>query len=405
MNFTVKWAVGVHVRGWCTYAGMGHEPRMSLHSIIFNAIVLAAMFAAMERVLSFPGHAFGVSHKKGVRMRAMILAAGLGTRLRPLTLVRPKVLVPVAGVPVLDFWVEQLHLAGFEAIAVNAFHLGKELAAEIGSRNWPIPVEVRIEPVLLGTGGGIANVVDFFEGAPFVVVNGDIVCRVQWEAILDRYRNSEGSVCLLLHDCPKFNNVAVDEDGFILGFGKEAFEMKAAGRNVRLQAFSGIHLMVPEIFADLRPGEPADILTIYRKLIRAGKPPRALHSPGIFWREMGAMESYRDLHAEISRFDEDFLPPLPTGRRVWIHEKAHVAPGVILRGYVSIGAESVVMKGTELEDVIIWDRATIGAGSSLTDCVVGDGATVMGVHRREVIVSPVGIPDEWENRTEDVRWS
>lgn len=338
-------------------------------------------------------------------MRAMILAAGLGTRLRPLTLVRPKVLVPVAGVPVLDFWVEQLHLAGFEAVIVNAFHLSEELAAEIRSRNWPIPVDVRVEPVLLGTGGGIANAADFFKGAPFVVINGDVICSVDWDAILDRYRSSNDPVCLLLHDCPKFNNVAVDEAGFILGFGKEAFEMKTTGRNVRLQAFSGIHFMVPEILADLPPGEPGDILTVYRKLIQAGKPPRALYSPGIFWREMGAVESYMDLHAEIPRFDEDFLPPLPTGRRIWIHERAHVAPGVILKGYVSIGAESIVMEGSELEDVIIWDRGTIGAGSRLCDCIVGDGAAVRGVHRKEVIVNPVGIPDQRKNRIKDVRWS
>ena len=108
----------------------------------------------------------------------MILAAGLGTRLRPLTLVRPKVLVPVAGVCVLDFWIRRLYDAGFEAVVINAYHLHERLVKAIQDRHWPIPVHVEVEPELLGTGGGIGNVLEFFEKQPFLVINGDIICNV-----------------------------------------------------------------------------------------------------------------------------------------------------------------------------------------------------------------------------------
>ena len=141
--------------------------------------------------------------------------------------------------PILDFWVAQLHHAGFEAAIVNAFHLSEELTAEVRRRVWPIPVHVEVEPVLLGTGGGIRNVRDFFDGEPLVVINGDIVCKVDWAEIMDGYFRSGAPACLIVHDCPAFNNVAVDKGGMILGFGEDAYRMERSGEDVQLLAFTG----------------------------------------------------------------------------------------------------------------------------------------------------------------------
>ena len=88
-------------------------------------------------------------------MRAMILAAGFGTRLLPLTNSRPKALVPLRGVTMLEFWIERLYRCGFEAAFLNAYHLKDRLSAAVSQRQWPIPVTVLSESVLLGTGGGI----------------------------------------------------------------------------------------------------------------------------------------------------------------------------------------------------------------------------------------------------------
>ncbi len=90
-------------------------------------------------------------------MRAMILAAGLGTRLLPLTNCRPKALAPLRGVTLLEFWIERLYRSGFDAVFLNAYHLKDRLAAAVSERQWPIPVTVLREPVLLGTGGGIRS--------------------------------------------------------------------------------------------------------------------------------------------------------------------------------------------------------------------------------------------------------
>ena len=112
-----------------------------------------------------------------------------------------------------------------------------------------------------------------------------------------------------------------------------------------------------------------------------------LNPRGLFWREMGAIESYRALHAEIPGLAESCLPPLPTGESVWVHEDAHVAPDAILRGYVSAGKGTVISGGAELENVVLWDDVYIESGSRLSDCIVGDGTRVAGVHHNEVIVN------------------
>lgn len=322
-------------------------------------------------------------------MRAMILAAGLGTRLRPLTLVRPKVLTPLAGaVTVLEYWVSSLHRAGFESVVINSFHLHEELVRTVRETDWPIPVEVLAEPVLLGTGGGLANALDHFRGEPFAAVNGDIVCRLPLGDLHREHATSGHPASLLLHDCPAFNNVAVDSRGFILGFGREAFQLAGAG--VRLLAFTGIHFIRPEILQDLPRGVPGDILTVYRRLIAEGRPPKALFSEGLYWREMGSLDAYRALTAELGKLPAGFLPPLATGRNVLAHPRASIEDGCRLTGVVTAGKGTRIMAGAEVENSILWDGVRVEPGARLRDCIVTDGVAVAGDHAGEIITGRIG---------------
>lgn len=318
-------------------------------------------------------------------MRAMILAAGLGTRLRPLSLVRPKVLTPVGGLTILDFWVWRLHQACFEAVVINAWHLQEQLVAAVKNRAWPIPVQVQVEPVLLGTGGGVANVLPFFQGEPFLIINGDILCDVPLVDFVQQVLDSGASAGLLMHDCNEFNNVAVDAQRRILGFGRETHELVNTGSGRKSLAFTGIHVIHPKVMDRVPPDQPGDILTVYRKLIQAGNPPLAVQLPPFFWRETGSLESYRRVHEELGGLEENALLPLSTGKRVLVDPAAQVSPGSDLKGYVSIGAGSRVMAGGELENTILWDDVEVRPGSRLVGCVVADGVVVAGEHRNEII--------------------
>lgn len=318
-------------------------------------------------------------------MRAMILAAGLGTRLRPLSLVRPKVLTPIGGVSVLEFWLWRLYQAGFEEVVLNAWHLQEQLVAAVKNGTWPIPVQVQVEPVLLGTGGGIANVLSFFRGEPFLVINGDILCDIPLLDLVQQYFDSGASAGLLMHDCPEFNKVAVAAEGSILGFGREAVDLAAAVPDGKTLAFTGIHVIDPKIMDGVPPGQPWDILTVYREMIRTGNPPAALRYPAIFWRETGTLESYRRVHEELGLLEDNALPPLPTGKRILIDPAAEISPGAELKGYVAVGAGSRVMADAKLEDTILWDEVEVRSGSRLVQCVVADGVVVSGEHRNETL--------------------
>jgi mannose-1-phosphate guanylyltransferase len=324
-------------------------------------------------------------------MRAMILAAGLGTRLRPLTLVRPKVLVPVMGITILDFWVSRLHKAGFESVVLNAFHLHEKLMAAAKARRWPIPVHVQIEREILGTGGGIRRVLDFFDQEPFVVINGDIVSDAPLEQLLREHIESQEPVSLLLHDFPEFNNVAVRRDGVVLDFGKSASGLAEDSDEVDLMAFTGIHFIDPRVLVDIPPNSFSDIISVYRQISGNGRPLHALSSPHLFWREMGSLRSYFKIHRELSRMPVNFLEPIPTGEAILIDPEARVEANVSMKGFVVVGKGSHVMEGAEIENTILWENVRVNRDSFLRDCIVADGVHIEGVHEGETLA---GLCDE-----------
>ena len=106
-------------------------------------------------------------------MKALILAAGFGTRLLPYTETTPKPLFTIDGQPVLDITICRLIEAGCQKIVINTHHLNDKITAFVKNRRYPIPITVRYEPEILGTGGGIKNMADIWSDQPFMVINSD----------------------------------------------------------------------------------------------------------------------------------------------------------------------------------------------------------------------------------------
>ncbi len=317
-------------------------------------------------------------------MRAMILAAGLGTRLLPLTRSRPKALTPLRNVTMVEFWIERLARCGFDGVFVNAFHQKERLGAEILAGRWPVCVEVLNEPFLLGTGGGILAAAEHAGEAPFAVVNVDVLSNADLGALYRMHRLSGAGVSLLFHDCPRFNNVAVSQDRFVLGFGGEAKEIVKKTEGARLLAFTGIHFVTPSVLCGLASGAAYDIIGIYRDLIAKGEPPGALFQKGLFWREMGSVESYANLTGEIAGLAPALFDPIPTGELVTIDPQARIDPGCRLEGSIAIGRGTIVREEVSLENVILWENVVIEKGSRLKDCIVADGMRVCGVHSGKI---------------------
>ncbi|KAB2963881.1 MAG: nucleotidyltransferase family protein, partial [Thermoanaerobaculia bacterium] len=161
------------------------------------------------------------------RPRALVLAAGLGERLRPLSLEIPKPLLPVAGRPVASFALDALARAGCGALAINLHHLGEAVRAAFGESWHGVPVRYSDESaLLLGTGGALPPLAEFFAGAgAIVVVNGDSLCRWPLDRLLSAHRRGRAPVTLLVSrraDPRRFGGGVAIERGRVVAFRRGA---------------------------------------------------------------------------------------------------------------------------------------------------------------------------------------
>jgi len=190
-------------------------------------------------------------------MKALIFAAGLGTRLKPLTDSLPKALVPIAGKPLLQYVIEKLKSAGFDEIIINIHHFGGQIIDFVRQNNaFGIRIEFSDErEKLLDTGGGIKKAARFFEdGKPFLVHNVDILSDVDLEALYRVHLRTGSAATLLTSYRETSRYLLFDENDTLQGWiNKKTGEVKSprknfAPENYRERAFSGIHVLSPEIF-------------------------------------------------------------------------------------------------------------------------------------------------------------
>jgi aminoglycoside/choline kinase family phosphotransferase/dTDP-glucose pyrophosphorylase len=246
-------------------------------------------------------------------MKAMILAAGFGTRLLPYTGFRPKALFTIADQPILDLMIRRLVAAGCRAIVVNTHHLHDQIEAFVARSKYTIPVQTRFEAVIRGTGGAIKNVADFWDNQPFMVVNSDIVTDIDLEAVYRFHRQHPQPVTLVLHDAPAFNTVAVDPEDLVTGFAEPG--TSAHLPNGRLLAFTGIQVLDPEVLKLVPPASFHSSIDTYRTLIAEGRGVKALIVTGHYWTDIGTPERYRQAVYDkmTPRAFAQVLPDCPPG--------------------------------------------------------------------------------------------
>ena len=151
-------------------------------------------------------------------MKVLILAAGLGTRLRLYTDHTPKPLFTVMGKPLLDMMITRLVDSGCTAVMINTHHLHEQIEAFVAQQSYPIPIQTCYEPTILGTGGAIINVKEFWNDRPFMVVNADIITAINLKSVYDFHCQHRHPVTLVLVDDPHFNSVTCDSDSFVTAF-------------------------------------------------------------------------------------------------------------------------------------------------------------------------------------------
>ena len=171
---------------------------------------------------------------------AMVLAAGLGLRMRPLSLLRAKPALPVLNRPLLGVLLAQLEAAGCVQVAVNTHHLAGMVQDFLQSQPWSFFLSVRQEAEILGTGGGLRGLGEALGGGPFLALNGDILADLDLAAIYRAHRQ-EAVTTLVLHDCQPYNNVWI-RDGAVVSVG----EPPAVAAEGPL-AYTGVQVVGPQM--------------------------------------------------------------------------------------------------------------------------------------------------------------
>ena len=229
-------------------------------------------------------------------MKAMVLAAGLGVRLRPLTDATPKPLLPVAGRPILLWNLLLLKRHGITEVIINLHHLGEQIVQALGDGS---RVGMRVayshEPTLLGTGGGIKQAAPFLKDGPFLVLNGDTLSACDLTALLAAHRAGGALATLAIREdseAARWGPVTVDAHSRILQInGAPPFTTPLVPLPA-LCMFAGIHVLEPAVLDAIPPG-PGSIIDVYCSLLRQGRMLRGYKMSG-YWSDVGTPERYAE---------------------------------------------------------------------------------------------------------------
>jgi mannose-1-phosphate guanylyltransferase/mannose-1-phosphate guanylyltransferase/phosphomannomutase len=307
--------------------------------------------------------------------QAFVLGAGLGNRLRPLTEELPKPLIPIFQKPLITFSLDHLIAAGITKFCVNTHHQPQcfEETFQDGSYRG-CEIRFRHEPVLLETGGGIANVRDLLGEEPFLVYNADILCDLPLEPLLEEHARASNMVTLALRSHAGPQHIAFDRTS-----GRVLDIRNLAGTASRDEfVFTGIYAVEPEFFALLQSGVKRSVIPTFIEMIQRGLKLGGIVLDDGHWWDVGTRAAYMQLHCDLPQLDFPRYPVADPGWRVPVHPSANVANDATLRGCSAVGARAELGSGAVLEDTIVWPEAQIAPGAHLRNCVVRGGQKAVG---------------------------
>ncbi len=302
------------------------------------------------------------------RLRALVLAAGRGERLRPLTETLPKPLLPVAGRPLVAWTLERLRRSGIEAVALNLHHRGDAIRAALGESLRGLPLVYSPERELLGTGGALPPLAEFLGAADLVlVVNGDSLCRWPVAELVARHRRDRPAATLLFQrtvDPRDFGGGVALDRSWVTAFrrGDLAWETSPTRR-----VFAGAALLEPALVGRL-PRGPSDIVSaLYEPLLAAGEAIAALETARA-WHDLGTPARYLAgaldwaLSGRPERSARTFAGAA-------VDPTAHLARVVVEGG-------ATVEAGARVSDALVLPGARVGVAAQVRRSIVGPGAAV-----------------------------
>lgn len=304
--------------------------------------------------------------------KAFVLGAGLGTRLRPLTDVLPKPLIPVGHIPLAAWAFAHLRSAGVREFVVNTHHLPHRWSETFPGDAWEgLPICYNHEPLLLETGGGLADVAPHLADGPFLVYNGDILTDIPLAPAMEQHLAQGNMVTLILRSTGAVKNVAFDP-----ATGQVRDLRNLLGTNAtELFQFTGLYIVEPAFFLYLRRGAVESVVPAFLRAIQAGERIGGVVIDAGEWHDLGDRRSYLEAHRLIRSAG---FPSWGTMPLTEIHPEACVEAGAqISRSWIGPGA--VVGAGAIVEDSILWPGARVAPGAQLRHSIVRTGSMAEGV--------------------------
>jgi len=282
-------------------------------------------------------------------MKAMILAAGYGERLWPLTADRGKPALPVLGKPLVGYVAEYLANNGVSEAVVNLHHAPESVRAALGDGSqFGLHLEYVYEPIILGTSGGLDNARDHFADETSIVVNGKIITDIDLRTAIGTHRETNALATLVLMRNPNRERFSMVEtkDGLISRFA--GMPSRNDGGEAPLM-FTGIHILEPRIFEYIPRGVFSDsVIDVYPKAMAAGERIAAHVGEGM-WYELSTLQRYLDISLALMERE---------GRDVFV------------------GDASEIEDCGEVREAILWNNVMVGRGAKVSRAVLGDGVRV-----------------------------
>src|SRR3989442_368152 len=313
-------------------------------------------------------------------MKAMLLAAGLGTRLRPLTYEVPKPMVPVLGRPVMEHILRLLARHGFDDVIANLHYFPEQIEGRFGDRSqWGVRLRFSQEPELLGTAGGVRNVRDHFGDETFLIISGDALTDIDLTALWRRHEEAGGIGTLALkrvEDPNQLGVVILAEDGRVQGFQEKPDPAEALSN----LGNCGIYVFEPEIFDFFPDRDFVDWAQDVFPALLAQDVPFYGHEIDDYWNDIGNIKEFRQgnfdalsgevkVEIESGRLnpDADWVEERP----VYVGEGCEIGSGVRLTGPVVLGDRCRLGDGAAIRDSVLWPGTEVVSPGALIGAVAG----------------------------------
>ncbi|MGO8959325.1 MAG: sugar phosphate nucleotidyltransferase [Streptosporangiaceae bacterium] len=335
-------------------------------------------------------------------MKAVVMAGGEGTRLRPMTANQPKPMLPVVNRPIMEHVLRLLRKHGLTGTVVTVQFLASIVRNYFGDgEDFGMSLQYATEETPLGTAGSVKNAQDALRDEPFLVISGDALTDIDLSDLIAFHKDNNALVTVALARVPdplEFGIVIVDDDGKIQRF----LEKPTWGQVFSDTVNTGIYVMEPEVLGEVPAGQVVDwSADIFPKLLENGAPLYGWIADG-YWEDVGSLESYLKAQADVlsGRVNVE-IDGFEVSPGVWVAEGAEVdqeavltgplcigdyakiEAGAQLREFTVVGSNVIVKEGAFLHRAIVHNNVYVGRGAQLRGCVIGKNTDVMSQCRVE----------------------